>query len=126
MDEFIKKHGVISWTELTTSDVDAAKKFYSEIFGWEYEDMDSGGMPYTIAKAHGKEIAGMMITPEEADGCPPVWGSYVSVDNVDETAKKVEALGGKVHVAPRDIPNVGRFTVFQDPQGAFITAITMI
>jgi predicted enzyme related to lactoylglutathione lyase len=48
------------------------------------------------------------------------------VDNIDETVKKVEELGGKVIVPPMDIPEVGRFSVFADPQGAFISAITYV
>jgi uncharacterized protein len=46
------------------------------------------------------------------------------VDNVDATAKQAEKLGGKIMVEPRDIPEVGRFAVLQDPQGAAIAVIT--
>jgi predicted enzyme related to lactoylglutathione lyase len=55
---------------------------------------------------------------------PPAWGVYVTVDDVDETAKKTEALGGKILRRPEDIPDVGRFCVLSDPQGAVICAIT--
>jgi predicted enzyme related to lactoylglutathione lyase len=55
---------------------------------------------------------------------PPMWGAYVTVDNVDLTAKTAEQLGAKLLVPPTDIPNVGRFCVIQDPQGAVINAIT--
>jgi len=57
-------------------------------------------------------------------GAPVAWTSYVTVDNVDETAKLAESLGGKICVPPTDIPEVGRFAVLADPQGAVIAAIT--
>ncbi len=53
-----------------------------------------------------------------------MWGIYVTVSDVDATAKKVGELGGKILFPPTDIPNVGRFCVIQDPQGAVISAIT--
>jgi hypothetical protein len=83
-------------------------------------------MDYIVAKSNGREIAGMMTIPPEAEGTPPNWGLYVTVDDVDATVRKVEELGGKICVPPRDIPEVGRFCVIQDPQGAFISAITYV
>jgi hypothetical protein len=63
--------------------------------------------------------------PKDAPkGMPPVWGTYVTVDDVDQTAKTAEKLGGKILMPPTDIPTVGRFCVIQDPQGAVISAIT--
>ena len=126
MDEKLKKHGAISWSELVTTDVGAAKKFYGELFGWTYEDMPMEGSDsvYSVFKANGEEIGGMMATPPEAQGMPPAWGQYVTVADVDALAKKVTSMGGKVALPPKDIPEVGRFCVIQDPQGAFIAMIS--
>ena len=124
MDDVFKQHGAFSWNELMTTDVASAKKFYAEAFGWEFRDEPMEGMTYTIVKAGGKEIGGIMAMPPEAGEMPPVWGAYVTVNDVDETAGRVEAAGGKIHIPPRDIPGVGRFFVFQDPQGAYISAIS--
>ena len=55
---------------------------------------------------------------------PPSWGCYVTVDNVDETAKQCASLGGKVVTGPQDIPGVGRFAVILDRQGAALNIIT--
>ncbi len=55
---------------------------------------------------------------------PPMWGTYVTVDNVDETARIAEQLGAKICMPPQDIPDVGKFCVIQDPQGATISFIT--
>jgi uncharacterized protein len=123
-DQF--KHGQFNWCELMTTDVDAAKKFYTKLFGWETEEMSVPGMTYTVIKVGGEGIGGIMNIPEPAKGMPPMWGAYVTVDDVDKTAKTAEKLGGKLHVPPTDIPTVGRFCVIEDPQGAVINAITYL
>jgi len=124
MTDVFKQHGAFSWSELMTTDPEAAKKFYSELFGWKTDDMPMGDMTYTVVKAGDKEIGGIMPIPEQAKGTPPHWGLYVTVDDVDATAKKAEELGAKTIVPLTDIPDVGRLFAFQDPQGAIISAIT--
>ena len=124
MDDQFKQHGAFSWSELMTTDVAAAKAFYTKLFGWATVEMTMEAMTYTVVKAGGKEIGGIMPIPKEAKGMPPMWGVYVTVEDVDSTAQNAEKLGGKVLMPPRDIPNVGRFCVIQDPQGAVISAIT--
>lgn len=126
MDEKLKQHGSISWSELMTSDVSGAKQFYGELFGWEFEDMamEEMGMDYTVVRANDEEIAGMMPFPADSPPMPPNWGLYITVDNVDETTEKASSMGATIIMPPRDIPEVGRFSVLQDPQGAFISIIT--
>jgi predicted enzyme related to lactoylglutathione lyase len=122
----MKEHGVFSWNELMTTDVPAAKAFYQAALGWELQDVAHPGMDYTIAKKGDRDVAGIMTLPDNAGGMPPAWGSYVTVDNVDARVERIEFLGGKVLVAPRDIPNVGRFAVIADPQGAVLGIITYV
>jgi len=126
MSDVFKQHGAFSWSELMTSDIDAARDFYATLFGWQLEDMPMEGMSYTVIRADGTEIGGMMATPPESRGTPPFWGSYVTVDDVDATARTAAGIGGTVIVEPRDIPEVGRFCVIRDPQGAMISAITYV
>lgn len=126
MDEQFKQHGAFSWNELMTKDVDGAKAFYAKLFGWSTEDMPMPGMTYTVIKAGSKEVGGIMPMPKEAQGTPPMWGAYVTVDDIDSTAQTAKQLGAKLLVPPQDIPNVGRFCVIQDPQGAVISAITYL
>ena len=123
MNNPMKQHGAFSWNELMTTDIDGAKKFYTAMFNWQLEDMNDG-MPYTLAKINGQESAGMMAMPPEAGKMPPMWGGYVTVDSVEASAKQAEELGGKILMEARDIPNVGRFCVISDPQGATLTIIT--
>jgi predicted enzyme related to lactoylglutathione lyase len=79
----VKEHGVFSWNELVTTNVPAAKEFYREALGWELQDLNNPGMAYTIAKKGSREVAGIMAMPNDVQGMPPSWGSYVTVDDVD-------------------------------------------
>ncbi|QSA96576.1 VOC family protein [Methylococcus sp. EFPC2] len=120
------QHGTFSWNELLTTDVDGAKRFYGALFGWQFDEVNPAGFPYYLAKLDGGERAGIMAVPPSAQGAPPHWGSYVTVDDVDATAAKVVELGGQVCVPPMDIPGVGRFAIVTDPQGANIGVITYV
>ena len=80
MKDPFKQHGAFSWSELMTTDVEGAKKFYSDLFGWETEDMNMGDMNYTVVKVGEEGLGGMMTTPPQAEGTPPNWGVYVTVD----------------------------------------------
>ena len=126
MKEDSMKHGAFGWNELMTTDVEAAKEFYTTLFGWETEKAPMEGMQYTILKVGGEPVGGIMNMPPECKAMSPCWGVYVTVDDVDTTAGQVEDLGGKILRPPADIPQVGRFCVLQDPQGAVICAITYL
>jgi len=125
MDAF-KTHGAFSWSELTTSNPKAATEFYAGLFGWRFDTMDMGQGPYHVVKVGDVSIGGVMGPPPGAPAMPPAWGCYVTVDDVDATAKKAAQLGGTVCNGPFDIPGVGRMAVLQDPQGAIISAITYV
>jgi predicted enzyme related to lactoylglutathione lyase len=122
--ETMKQHGAFSWNELMTTDVMGAKAFYGELLGWTLQDTANPVMEYTIVKAGDTQIGGIMAVPPQAKGVPPAWGAYVTVDDVDALLPRVEQLGGKIRVPPTDIPNVGRFMLIQDPQGAMLSLIT--
>lgn len=124
MEEQFKIPGAFSWCELITKDVTAAREFYSKLFGWTTEEMGVGDMAYTVVKAGGKAMGGIMVIPAECKTERPAWGTYVTVDDVDATARLAEELGAKILVPPKDIPQIGRFCVLEDPQGAVIAAIT--
>ena len=123
MDAF-QTPGAFSWCELMSTDPAGATKFYGELFGWKLEAMDMG-MPYNVVKVGDASIGGIMGMPPGAPaGMPPMWVPYVTVADVDALVKKVESLGGQVHMPPTDIPTVGRFAVIADPQGATLNVIT--
>jgi len=116
------RHGAFSWCELMTTDVQAAKRFYTDLLGWTTEEVP--GMAYTVVKTGDVGIGGIMAMPSHAAGAPPQWGIYITVDDVDATARKAQELGAKTLMPLTDIPNIGRFYTFQDPQGAAISIVT--
>jgi predicted enzyme related to lactoylglutathione lyase len=110
--------GQFVWHELMTTDPQAAAAFYSKVLPWKTQP---SGMPdYTLWVAGKTMTGGLMGQPESARqaGAPPSWLVYIGTPDVDGTAAAAERLGGKVLKAPDDIPNVGRFAVLADPQGA--------
>jgi len=113
--------GTFCWIELGTSDGVGAKKFYTELFGWEYVDMPVGpGMTYTILKQEGKDVGALyQMPPDMAEmGIPPHWLSYVSVTSADESAAKSKDAGATLLKEPFDVMTVGRMAVVKDPTGA--------
>jgi uncharacterized protein len=110
--------GSFCWPELLTDDPEAARRFYGEIFGWGFGEMDMGEMgTYWVLKRGEEGLGGLMKLPSDAPH-PPHWIQYIAVEDVDASAAKAENLGGQVFVPPGDIPGVGRFSVLADPMGA--------
>ena len=113
------EHGVPSWVDIGTHDPSAGVRFYSELFGWEGQDMGEEAGHYTIVSKNGKQVAA--ISPAQDPG-PPRWTTYVNVDDVDEVARKAESAGGKIIVPPMDVMAAGRMAIFMDTTGAVIAA----
>jgi predicted enzyme related to lactoylglutathione lyase len=110
--------GFFCWNELLTPDPALNVDFYTEIFGYDVQDSEMPGMgAYWVLTRGDRMEAGMMPMPPEA-GAPPHWLPYIAVDDLDASAARVAELGGAVHLAPTDIPGMGRFAVVADPQGA--------
>jgi predicted enzyme related to lactoylglutathione lyase len=117
--------GAFCWSELMTRDTAEATRFYTALFGWRTKVTDAGEFPYTHWQNGEAEIGGMMAIQEQWGQMPPHWGNYVQVINCDETAAKATSLGGQVCMPPTDIPNTGRFSMLQDPQGAMLAVIAL-
>lgn len=113
--------GTFSWVDLATTDADAAKSFYTQLFGWTAEDYptDETGV-YTMMRIDGKDVAALyqMHEEQQAQGIPPHWLSYVTVADVNESAEKARSLGGQIIVEPMDVMEEGRMALVQDPTGA--------
>jgi uncharacterized protein len=114
--------GTFSWTDLTTTDQDAAKQYYGQLFGWTAIDNPVGqDMVYSMMQIDGKDVAAISPQPQQQReaGVPPAWNSYVTVESADAAADKAKGLGATVHAPAFDVMDVGRMAVIQDPQGAF-------
>ncbi len=118
-------HGAFCWNELGTKDDEAAMNFYSDLFGWTYKTADAPGMKYSEIISGGAPCGGVYKMGPEFGDAPSHWMPYVAVDDVDASVKRVEELGGKVCVPPTDIPNVGRFSVINDPTGGTLSIVTL-
>ena len=111
--------GAMCWNELMTPDIEAAGRFYRAVFDWSSDLVDtSEDSSYTIFKGGTTMIAGMMARPQRLKDVPPNWLTYFGVEDCDASAAKARELGGTIMQPPTDIPNIGRFSVVGDPQGA--------
>jgi predicted enzyme related to lactoylglutathione lyase len=107
--------GSFCWIELATSDADAARSFYTRLFGWTVNEIPMGdqGM-YSILQKDGRDAAALY----QDTRMPPNWVSYIAVRDVDATVEQAKALGGELNAGPFDVFEAGRMAVLSDPQGA--------
>jgi len=119
-----KERGKFVWYELMTTDPAAAQAFYTDVVGWGTAPFEGAPIPYTMWMKGETPVGGMVEFPAESGegSMPPHWMGHVGVPDVDATAARVKELGGRVLMGPEDVPNVGRYVVFADPQGAVIAA----
>ena len=111
--------GTFVWRENVTTDPARAQEFYTQLFGWGIEHFQAGEFDYPMIAVDGQMYGGFPTVPE---GTPPHWVGNVQVESVDDTIEKAKAAGGDLLVGPMDIPEVGRYAVLKDSQGAVIVA----
>ena|SRR2546421_9114992 len=114
--------GTFSWTDLSSTNQDAAKRFYAALFGWRTSDIPAGeGVAYSMAQLDGKDVAAIAPQPEQQReaGAPPFWNSYITVESADRALERARELGATVHADAFDVFDAGRMGVVQDPQGAY-------
>jgi uncharacterized protein len=107
----------VGWNELQTSDVDAARRFYGDQFGWGSDEfMDMGEMgQYRFFDRQGTRI-GALFDPK--NGQHPHWRFYIRVPSIAAAKRTAEAKGGTVHMGPHQVPTGDWIIVGSDPQGA--------
>src|SRR3954447_11924034 len=97
--------GTFSWVDLTTNDAEAARAFYSALFGWELEDTPvPGGGTFTLCKVGGEPVAGI---PGSTEIAPPRWNNYVTVASADGDGREGGRLVAELIEQPFDIPGAG-------------------
>ena len=126
-DFTIPQAGEICWRELRTKHLPAAIEFYSKLFGWELPQTKISPMDYKEIVVNGTAHGGMMSMESDDWGeLPSHWANYVAVDNADETAAKITANGGAIHMPPFDAPGIGRMAMVADPSGAAFAIIQFV
>ncbi|MBU6457743.1 MAG: VOC family protein [Bradyrhizobium sp.] len=117
-------HGRFIWYELITTDMAAARAFYTRVVGWSAQDQSRPDLAYTVFCSGTTPVSGLMDLPQEARrmGATARWMGYISVDDVDAAADRLRHLGGRVYVPPTS-SNIGRISVVADPQNATLALV---
>lgn len=111
--------GKVIWAELVTPDLAAAKRFYSGLFGWTFEDIHAGRVEYSVARLDGAPVAGLVQrAPPPGRPSQPAWLTFLSVTDVPAAAQAIKIHGGKQLRSPHAYRQRGRQAVYTDPQGA--------
>lgn len=113
--------GVPCWIDLCSSDPEKSEKFYGTLFGWTAEDSGEEFGHYVNFSKDGQLVAGM-VPNTSAGTVPDTWTTYLKVADAKATAAAVTAAGGRVHVEPMRVRDLGTMAVFEDPSGATIGA----
>ena len=144
--QLVNEPGTWNFSELNSSDTDAARSFYNAVFGWEAQDIELDGQTSSMWRRPGygdhlaerdpdlrrrmadqgappgfEDAVAWLMPLDDQAGAAPHWSITFAVDDADAAAAKADELGGKVLVPPMDLPYV-RMTVLSDPQGAVFTA----
>ena len=115
------ENGVFSWVDLMTTDQEAAKQFYTELFSWKFQDMpvDTGGV-YSMAFKGERPVAALFATPDDMQEVPPHWSSYITTDDLEATVQSWQDHGGTVEMPICEIMDSGRMAMVKDPTEAIV------
>ncbi len=122
--EVTQDYHCLCWNELLTRDIQAARSFYEQLFGWEFTDYPSAWSKYYLVQQGEEENSGMLQMDERWGDMPACWLPYFAVRSVDLSVDRARQLGGFVHVHPYDIPE-GRFAMVGDAQGGVFDLVEM-
>jgi uncharacterized protein len=109
--------GMPAWVDLTTSDPEGSRRFYGELFGWQFQAGSAETGHYITCLVRGHTVAGMVGDPAPA-GTPAAWTTYLASGDVDDTVSRITAAGGRLTTEPTDVTDQGRMAVAVDPTGA--------
>jgi uncharacterized protein len=116
--------GKVIWVDLVTPDLAAAKRFYGELFGWTFQDVSKGKVPYCVASLNGSPVGGLVQRAVgSGERMQPAWLTFLSAADVEQAKRTALASGGKVLSEPRSYPQRGVQAVLADPQGAVFAVL---
>jgi len=119
--------GQFVWYDLLTEDAAAAKRFYGELFGWQFQDVQGDGIVYSVISHQGVAIGGLApMEDTDIEVANSRWLSLMSVDDVDAAVDVIRRAGGTVNMEPRDNPTRGRMALVTDPQGALVVFLRSV
>jgi len=101
--------------ELWSENPEGLSSFYRKVFDWEINHVPE--MDYRLVMPGGEGgIGGGIMKPEQGDW-PAKLGFYIGVDDLAEYNEKIVAAGGKILVEKMEVPGIGAFSLFEDPDG---------
>ena len=111
--------GSITWRDLTVKDAEKVRDFYCKVVGWKTSPVDMGGYNDFNMNLPGSSetVAGICHARGPNAKLPPQWLIYITVADVDESAKRCVELGGKIIDGPKPMGDL-QFCVIEDPAGA--------
>ncbi|WP_422927809.1 VOC family protein [Singulisphaera sp. PoT] len=117
------KPGTIGWIDLTVPNAEEVRDFYKAVVGWTASEIDMGGYSdFCMHPATGDEgeapVSGICHARGTNASLPPAWLVYITVEDLDASARLCQELGGKILLGPRDSGGAGRYCVIEDPAGA--------
>ncbi len=104
--------------ELSTTDTDKAKGFYSKLFGWKLQDMEMPVGTYTMIDVGDGTGGGML--KQLIPGAGSAWMAYVLVDDIKAATAQAKALGATVMKDVDEVPDMGWLSIIEDPTGAML------
>jgi uncharacterized protein len=112
--------GSISWTDLTVSNADEIRDFYSKVVGWKFEFVSMGEYSdYSMLTSKSKKaVAGICHAEGKNTNLPAQWLMYITVESLDESIEDCLKLGGKIVTLPQNYSGMGKYCIIQDPAGA--------
>jgi predicted enzyme related to lactoylglutathione lyase len=111
------EHGQMGHVEIPADDPDRAKRFYSELFGWQFQETP-GYEGYHMFRAGPGEVGGAI--GKRGEMARETMVQYVTVDSIDEVAAKAGDLGGEVVLPRTEVPGQGWYGVLRDSEGSEI------
>jgi hypothetical protein len=114
----VGEEGAFCWADLSTSDEAKAKEFYAGLFGWKIEASPNDPSGYLHIQNGADFIGGIQPSSMRNPHAPPHWLIYFQTSDCDGSVSKAQEHGATIHLPPMSLPNVGRFAVVADPQGA--------
>lgn len=111
--------GKIGWIDMTVDDAPTVRGFYEAVVGWKSEEVSMGDYSdYSmIVPETGECVSGICHARGSNAGLPGGWLIYITVADVDASARACREHGGKLLVEPRGLAG-GRFCVIEDPGGS--------
>jgi predicted enzyme related to lactoylglutathione lyase len=106
---------VVHW-ELMSREPQKVAAFYAKLFGWKVEHRPE--LNYRIVDTQaGSGINGGIVKPDREEPWPGNMLFYIAVDDLAAYRRKVVEAGGKIHVEEQQVPGMGKFSLFTDPEG---------